>query len=69
MSLPAFLVIVILSTGHGSFKSSTEMPSMDACIKALSAVKIVAPNGDENEGMAVAFCSTEDHGDLFGTWH
>ncbi|MDP3938246.1 MAG: hypothetical protein Q8R92_08930 [Deltaproteobacteria bacterium] len=64
----AFLVIVMIVSGHGTFQSSTEMPSMEACLKVLSEVKIVIPNGAENESAAVAFCSTEDHGGLF-RWH
>lgn len=67
--MKAFLVIVMIIGGHGSFKSSTEMPSMDACLKALAEVKIVIPNGDENESGAVAFCSYEDHGSIFGNWY
>ena len=69
MVLQAFLVIVVMSTGHGQFLSSTVMPSMNACFEALLAVKIVAPNGDENEGMAVAFCATEDHTNFLGQWY
>ena len=45
-----FLIVVILTGGHGSFKSSTEMVSMSECLKVLAATKIVIPNGDENEG-------------------
>ena len=67
--MKAFLIIILIVGGHDSFKSSTEMPSMDACLKALSEVKIVIPNGAENESGAVAFCSMEDHGKVFGPWY
>ena len=64
-----FLVIVLISGWHGSFHSSTEMPSMKACLNALSKVQLVIPDGDENEGVATAFCSYEDHSDFAGRWH
>jgi hypothetical protein len=55
-----FLVIYISTGGHGGLKDSTPFPSMKECLLALSAVKIVMPNGAENEATGTAYCATDD---------
>ncbi len=54
-----FLVIIVITSGHGWHKERAEMPSFERCIAALEAVRFELPNGDENEAAATAYCTTE----------
>ena len=52
----AILVIVLFTSGWGSHTSHNEFESMSKCLETLKEVKIVIPNGAENEGGAIAYC-------------
>ena len=55
--MTAFLVVVMIVGGHSTLKSAAPHEDMASCRQTLVQMKVVVPNGDENESGAVAFCS------------
>lgn len=72
MSKMLIVYMYVLITGYGDGKQSYtryEMPSMEACLKAVKNSKHIVSTGDESESTLSVFCATEKTHRLYNaTW-
>jgi len=59
--IKVWLVVYLSWPGWGAHHDRSPFHSMESCLEALDKVKIVFPQGaDENEWVGAAYCSTNE---------